>query len=673
VSRSLFFALALLLIGAASGAAEDDADEDEEGNELPPAYADETATLELLLDAEVGVATKKARPLRESPGVVTLITRDDIAASGARDLEDVLLLVPGFDFGLDIGGIVGAGFRGNWGHEGKVLLLIDGIEMNEPLYSTIQFGHHLPVDRVERIEIIRGPGSAIYGGYAELAVVNVITRRPSEGIDGFGRISWGQLEGAFARRSVSLGTGHKKGDFEAAFAANIAQGTRSVRPFTDFDGNTYSMKEHGGIEAAHVNAFTAWKGAELRVLFDDYRAEARNGYGANFSKTFVTLFQTYAADLRWAVTPREGLQITPHAGFKRQLPWRVTDEDPDGLYYDKTADRITAGVIATLDIGDSLDLLAGADAYQDRARLNGPAGVGLQSAFDDGQTSVEYENIATYGQVLWDTAVGNLAAGARFEHHSQFGDSFVPRLGFTRTFDRVNVKLLAARAFRAPGIENVAINPDIRPERTTVLEGEAGYRINDVVYTSVNVFDVTIEDPIVFTYDAASDREIYENFDRTGTRGAEGTIRLRTWQADASLTASVYSSAGKNRVPLYAVPGEGGVLLGLAPLKLTAAGGVRVERGVLLGGSAVLLGPRHGYLDGDGSGTVTGVLGEENPAILLNLHATLEDLGKRGMSARIGVWNLAGTEYRHLQPYDGGHAPQPARDRELLAELSFAF
>ena len=673
VFRSIVAALAaVLLIPALAIAAEDGDEDDDESTELPPAYSDEAATLELLLDAEVGVATKKARPLRESPGVVTLVTREDIAASGARDLEDVLLLVPGFDFGLDVGNIVGVGFRGNWGHEGKVLLLIDGIEMNEGLYSTIQFGHHLPVDRVERIEIIRGPGSAIYGGYAELAVVNVITRRPGEGVDGYGRISWGQLEGTFGRRSVSLGTGHKSGDLEAGFAAHVAQGTRSVRPFTDFDGNTYSMKEHGGIEAAHVNAFTAFKGAELRLLYDDYRAETRGGYGANFAKTYLTLFQTYAADVRWAIEPREGLQITPHAGYKRQLPWRVLDKDPNGAYYDKTADRMTAGVIATLELGDSLDLLAGADGYQDRAKLNARPGVGLQTAFG-GETSVAYENVATYGQVLWDTSLGNIAAGARFEHHSEFGDSFVPRLGFTRKLDRLNVKLLAARAFRAPGIENVAINPDIRPERTTVFEGEAGYQISDVLYASVNIFDVTIEDPIIFTYDAASDLEIYENFDRTGTRGAEGTFRVRTWQADASLTASVYSSAGKNRVPLYAVPGDGGVLLGLAPLKLTAVGGVRVDRRVLLGGSAVLLGPRHGYLEGDGSGTATGVIGEESPAMLLNVHATLENIGKRGVSARLGVWNIAGTEYRHLQPYDGGHAPQPARDRELLGELSFAF
>lgn len=670
----LLLALFFLLFAAPALAQDEEDGDDEEGTELPPAYADEAATLELLLDAEVGVATKKAKPLRESPGVVTLVTREDISGSGARDLEDLLLLVPGFDFGVDVGGVAGVGFRGNWGHEGKVLLLLDGIEMNESLYSTLQFGHHIPVDRIERVEIIRGPGSAIYGGYAELAVVNVITRRPADSADGYGRIGWGQLEGAFGRRLVSLGAGSKSGSFETGFSAYVAQGTRSTRTFTDFDGGEFSMTDHGGVEAAHVNGFAAWKRAELRLLWDDYRVETRNGYGANFDKTFVTLFQTYAADLRWTAEPRDGLEITPRAGWKRQLPWRVTDEDPDGLFYDKTADRLSAGVIASLDATADLNVLAGADVYQDRARLNSPpTSGGLQTTFDGDKRAVTYENAAAFGQALWDSRFVNVAAGARYEHHSQFGDSFVPRLGLTKTAGRANVKLLAARAFRAPGIENIALNPDIRPERTTVFEAEGGYRLTDSLYVSMNVFDVTIEDPIVYAYDVDLGEESYFNFDRTGTRGAEASVRIRTWQIDATITASAYSSSGKNDVPLYAVPGESGVLLGLAPLKLTAAAGVRPRRGMLIGGSAVLLGPRHGFLEGDGSATGTGELGEEDPALLLNLHVTFEDVPKRGVSARIGMWNVAGTEYRHLQPYDGGHAPQPARDREVLAELSFAF
>ena len=127
-------------------------------------------SLEDLMNIKISVASIKELTPRESPGVVSYISAEEIRESGANDLVDVLRMVPGFDFATDVEDVVGIGVRGNWAHEGKVLMLIDGQEMNEGLYSTLQFGNHYPVDNIKRIEIIRGPGSAIYGGNAEYAV-----------------------------------------------------------------------------------------------------------------------------------------------------------------------------------------------------------------------------------------------------------------------------------------------------------------------------------------------------------------------------------------------------------------------------------------------------------------------------------------------------------------------
>ena len=77
--------------------------------------------MEKIINQLIGVASKKALTSRDSPSIVSLITKDEIARSGARDLIDVLRLVPGFDFGVDVQGVVGLGIRGNWAYEGKVL------------------------------------------------------------------------------------------------------------------------------------------------------------------------------------------------------------------------------------------------------------------------------------------------------------------------------------------------------------------------------------------------------------------------------------------------------------------------------------------------------------------------------------------------------------------------
>src|SRR4051794_9851238 len=101
----------------------------------PPAPLPDITELSLddLLNVQTFVATKTSTTMRDSPAVITIVTREEIVNSGARDLIDVLNLVGGFAFASDVNGVVGVGFRGNWGHEGKILLLVDGQTVNEGL------------------------------------------------------------------------------------------------------------------------------------------------------------------------------------------------------------------------------------------------------------------------------------------------------------------------------------------------------------------------------------------------------------------------------------------------------------------------------------------------------------------------------------------------------------
>ena len=111
----------------------------------------DTLSLQDLMNIKLTVASSTELTPRQSPAIVTYITASDIKNYGATDLMSVLKQIPGFDFGADVEGVVGLGVRGNWSHEGKVVLLIDGQEMNEGLYSTLQFGNNYPVQNIERI------------------------------------------------------------------------------------------------------------------------------------------------------------------------------------------------------------------------------------------------------------------------------------------------------------------------------------------------------------------------------------------------------------------------------------------------------------------------------------------------------------------------------------------
>ncbi len=187
--------------------------------------------------------------------MVTVVSNEEIKESGARDLVDVLQLVPGVFMGVDTYGVVGAGFRGLWGFEGKILLLIDGHEMNELLYSTVSFGHECPVELIERVEVPRGPGSVVSGGFAELAVINVVTRGLEGSTDALISGQYGQFTDGKAADGANAGTTYaRRGGvvsaryvFESApgvsafLSAGLGQGQRSVRPYVDLDGNSQTM------------------------------------------------------------------------------------------------------------------------------------------------------------------------------------------------------------------------------------------------------------------------------------------------------------------------------------------------------------------------------------------------------------------------------------------------
>ena len=220
--------------------------------------------LEELINQLILAASKRPLTARESPGIVTLITSEEIKNSGARDLIDVLRLVPGIDFGVDVEGVVGIGTRGLWAHEGKILVLVDGQEITETLFGITPFGNHFAIDQIKKIEVIRGPGSAIYGGFAEYGVINIITKSAGD-INGIAfTATGGQMESAMGRRNFNFSAGRVKKDFEISLGVFLGSASRSDQNFTDYYGNSYNMAGNSELNPTHINAGIAYKGFSAR-------------------------------------------------------------------------------------------------------------------------------------------------------------------------------------------------------------------------------------------------------------------------------------------------------------------------------------------------------------------------------------------------------------------------
>jgi outer membrane receptor protein involved in Fe transport len=142
------------------------------------------ASLEDLLNMKVYSASRYAQPASQAPASVTIVTHEEIERYGYRTLADLLRSVPGFYVPYDrLYGYVGVrGFANPGDYNTRVLLLVDGHRVNDSVFEQAMVGTEFPVDidTVERVEVIRGPASSLYGTNAVFGVINVITRTPHD-------------------------------------------------------------------------------------------------------------------------------------------------------------------------------------------------------------------------------------------------------------------------------------------------------------------------------------------------------------------------------------------------------------------------------------------------------------------------------------------------------------
>jgi len=142
------------------------------------------ASLEELANITVYTASRHIQKATEAPSSVTVITRDEIQKYGYRTLADILRSVRGFDITYDRN-FTYAGVRGinrPETYNSRVLLLIDGHRINNNIYEQAMLGTEFPLDvaLIERVEVVRGPSSSLYGTSAFFAVINVITRKAEQ-------------------------------------------------------------------------------------------------------------------------------------------------------------------------------------------------------------------------------------------------------------------------------------------------------------------------------------------------------------------------------------------------------------------------------------------------------------------------------------------------------------
>ncbi len=619
--------------------------------------------LQKMLNKGLTVSSSKALSTRETPSIISVVTAEEIQNSGARDLIDILRMVPGFDVGQDLQFVMGIGLRGNWANEGKVLVLMDGQPFNELLYQTVAIGNRFPVDAIEQIEIIRGPGSAIYGGSAEYGVINIKTKAAETlhgvsvyGMGGFHSDTIGRTNGG-----VMVSNKGERFSWDASFfkGKGIVSDNRSFQNVLQGDSVSYNLARTTQADPMNINVGLKFKSLSFRTMYDEYHTS---------DPVLNVSYKNFSADLKYALKVNQKVTIIPQVKYYNQIPWSWGSRETGESYFKVRAERIFTQLQVNYDISRRINVNAGAIYFSDTG-----TDILIGNTFG-GKRSLTLNNVALFAQALFQHRLANATIGFRYEKNNRYGAAFVPRIGLTKKIENFHFKILYSQAFRAPSIENIniALNGKIKPEKSNIFEVELGYQFTPEMLLVVNAFSITTKNILIYRSSGTAGvdfDEWYTNATQSGTRGFEAiyNIRKKSWYAQLTYSFSNAITVDST-LQNFVVPQTSKQYVGLPTQKLTLNTNFYITSRLSFNPTFIYGGKRYAFtaLDANGESVSTKL----NPYLLANAFLNYRNLIP-GLTAGIGVYDILNQRPAIPQAYNGGYSPIPGRSREYVVKISY--
>lgn len=639
-------------------------------------------SLEELMNVPVVISSRKSLSQRDTPSIVTVISGEEIRNSGARNLIDVLRHVPGMDFRVSVSNGLSLGMRGHIGADGRIMMLVDGIEVNEHRYGSAVFGQGFPVEQIARIEIIRGSASALYGGSAELGVINIITRSAEE-LNGFhagAGVGYTTDSKIRSREQANMMAGSAEGAVKWTAMAHTSKAMRSddtyysvaypvaPAPFSTAP-TSFDMATSNAVYLKNLNLGMRAGDFSARYLHDDPVMYDRDS-GAYTVRTTENenTFKSDSLLLQYQYQPDAQLMLMPNVLYQEQNPRKVTTSA--GVVTQETKiKRIQTKLPLTWDIDANLNLAVGVEYLDEKYDGIVRGGYNPPLAFDHTTVSSQY------GELQWYRPWGNMTASFRLDDHSQAGPMRASKLGYTRVSGSWHVKLMGSHASVAPSLEDYAnalrTSTTVKPETARTWEIETGYRLSPEQQITVNLFDLT-------TYDTL----LISNEQTVHTRGLEaGYKTIKDW-GYGDISYSYYNAKGTDTRDVQAVdwtPGSVQVVdnnmnMAFPTHKLAANLHYKLTDGLSFNPSLIYLGPRWAYVAPlvdpvNFESTLTKL----DPTYLLNLVLYWQDAAAKGLDVTLGLYNALNQEAVFIQPYRAGHAPLPDMSREVALKAQYKF
>ncbi len=439
---------------------------------------------------------------------VTVITSDEIQAAGWRTLPEALRLVPGLYISQSgsPGSTVSISVRGS--RSSQVLVMVDGVRLNDPSGPTREAEiQSIDLANVERIEIVRGPLSGLYGSDATAGVIHVITKRGAPGVHGSVFAEAGSFHTYRVGGQLFSGTDTTQVAVDATYLKSdgFSAANRRLPGNTEDDGveswNVRVRADHQLLPSVRLHANFQYLYTEADYddgagpLADaDNTAEVEQilaGAGIHFGE----------ADARW----QHGLRLQ-YSRFDRSFEDGFGSTTFDGEHLD-------ADWRHTIAISDAHALTVGVNVHEESADSNG-ARIGRA------------QTLGLYAQDLVRVDALSLLSGIRYDNHEEFGSEITWRLAPSYQVEQTQtrVKGSVGTGFKAPSLFQLYApagpfgpvgNADLDPERSLGWDAGIEQRFLDgVLVLDVTYFSTRIKDQIDFVIG-------YENVSRVEMEGVE--------------------------------------------------------------------------------------------------------------------------------------------------------
>jgi vitamin B12 transporter len=447
------------------------------------------------LDDIVVSANRTPTEAARTGSQVSVLTAADLAATGATFVSDALARLPGFHFQQSGGPGQQSGFAIRGVPQGYVRIIVDGIEVSDPSAPGAAPASlsGLTIADIDRIEVLRGSQSALYGGQAVGGVISITTTRATR--DGY-TVSARAEAGSYgtAAGSLSLASRGERGDFALTLQGYRTDGFSAA---DENDGNT----EDDGYSSTRLTASGSFQATDALRLFGSAFAQDEDGDYDGFPPPAFTLADTDDTFELRSYGARAGAELTAGSlTHTVSAAWFDTDRKfyaPDGsLSFGGEGDRAALEYLGTLDISPDIGLQFGADYARDRA------------TYQTSDVSADDWIGGVYALGSWSPAeTVTLTAALRHDRHSEFGGETTGRVTAAWSLRPGTIlRASAGTGFRAPSLDELygpfGSNPDLTPETSVsydlgieqALPGGRGS-------ISAAVFRLEIDDLI--TYDFA--------------------------------------------------------------------------------------------------------------------------------------------------------------------------